>query len=124
LQEVDSKAAARSLTALWDYRRAIHERQRKEEPVPNAQAKLLDLVRRLDGALSATSQPAQKHCVDKALLEKLSRDLLAVSQVQPSQKRGFAFEPFLKDVFDTYGMTPRGSFRLCRRTNRWEFCPF
>src|SRR6266849_3953633 len=32
LQEADSKAAARALTALWDYRGAIHERQRKQEP--------------------------------------------------------------------------------------------
>jgi hypothetical protein len=112
LQGVDCKEAARALTALWDYRGAIHERQRKEESVPNARAKLLDLVRRLEGGLQATTQPAQKNRVDKTLLEKLSHDLLTVSQVQPSQKRGFAFEAFLKDLFDAYGMTPRGSFRL------------
>jgi hypothetical protein len=112
LQEVDSKAAARALTALWDYRRAIHERQRKEESIPNARAKLLDLVRRLDGALPVRGQPAQKNCGDKTALDKLSCDLLVVSRVQPSQKRGFAFESFLKDLFDAYGMTPRGSFRL------------
>jgi hypothetical protein len=111
LQEADSRAAARALTALWDYRGAIHERQRKEESVPNARAKLLDLVRRLDGGPSATGQPARKNH-DKTLLEKLSHDLLAVSQVQPSQKRGFAFESFLKNLFDAYGMTPSGSFRL------------
>ena len=28
------------------------------------------------------------------------------------QARGYAFEMFLKDLFDTYGMSARASFRL------------
>jgi hypothetical protein len=112
LQTVEPKVAARALTALWDYREAVRMRDGADEKVPDARTRLLDLVRRLDGGKSPESQPAQKPRVDKTLLEKLSHELLAVSQIQPPQKRGFVFEKFLKDLFDAYGMTPRGSFRL------------
>ena len=109
---MDPKIAARTLTALWDYREAVRERDGRAEHVTNASAKLKDLVRRLDGGKAAESQPDQKPRVDKTLLQRMSADLLAVSKIQPPQRRGFAFESFLKELFDAYGMVARGSFRL------------
>lgn len=112
LQDVDAKAAARTLTALWDYREAVRQSERRDEIVPDARARLMDLVRRLDGGKPPESQQPAKPKMDKALLERLSGELLKVSQVQPPQKRGYAFETFLKDLFDAYGMIARASFRL------------
>lgn len=48
---------------------------------------------------------------DDAQLIKLSAQLIEISKLAP-QPRGFAFERFLKDLFEVYQLAPRGSFRL------------
>jgi hypothetical protein len=73
---------------------------------------LFDLVRKLEVGKPPTASPAeQRPRLDTTLLEQLGKDLLAISRLEP-QPRGFAFEKFLKNVFDAYGMSARGSFRL------------
>lgn len=47
---------------------------------------------------------------DKAF-EESDRKLLALTSLSP-QDRGFAFEKFLKGLFETFGFCPRGSFRM------------
>jgi hypothetical protein len=44
-------------------------------------------------------------------LASLSQQLIEVSTLAP-QPRGYAFETFLKDLFEAYGLAPRASFRL------------
>lgn len=111
LQTVDAKAAAQALRALWDYREALHQRFEQTDKVPNSRTRLFDLVRKLEGGQGAAATPAQKPRTDKTLLEELGRELLRITALAP-QARGFAFEKFLKDLFDAYGMSARGSFRL------------
>ena len=45
------------------------------------------------------------------LAEQLASELVAVSRLLP-QPRGYAFEKFLTKLFDAYGLSPRGAFRL------------
>jgi hypothetical protein len=111
LQAVDGKTAATTLRALWAYREAIRERVGRTENVKDAKSRLLDLARRLEGGARPTSPPPVTQNFDKTVLAQLSQDLLAVSQLAP-HPRGFAFEKFLKDLFDGYAMAARGSFRL------------
>ena len=49
--------------------------------------------------------------VDAATTSALADRLLEVTKLKP-HARGFAFEKFLKEVFDAYGMAARASFRL------------
>jgi len=44
-------------------------------------------------------------------LAVLARELVTLSELAP-QPRGFAFEKFLKNLFDAYGLAARASFRL------------
>lgn len=44
-------------------------------------------------------------------LDALHQQFLALCQEPDSQKRGFAFENFLKDFFGAHGLDPHGSFR-------------
>jgi hypothetical protein len=44
-------------------------------------------------------------------LAELRQAFLNLEKMEP-QKRGFAFERFLNDLFAAYGLAPRGSFRL------------
>lgn len=48
---------------------------------------------------------------DPTQLATLLQQLLDVSQLAP-QPRGYAFEKFLQNLFEAYGLSPRASFRL------------
>ncbi len=111
LQLADPKDAALALKALWDYREAVRARSADTEKVKDARSRLFDLIRKLEGGAPAQSGPTPMPRVDKMLLEKLNAELIRVSLLAP-QSRGYAFEGLLKDLFDAYGMAPRGSFRL------------
>ena len=72
------------------------------------------IIERLGGAPPNSAEPTTAHReprVDAAVAFALATRLLDVSQMEP-QARGYAFEKFLKDVFDAYGMSARASFRL------------
>ncbi len=60
----------------------------------------------------APASPAPSAAVtpEPAALTALANRLLDLSGLAP-QARGFAFEGFLTDLFQTYGLAPRGSFR-------------
>ena len=49
--------------------------------------------------------------IDAIAAASLAERLLQVSKFDP-QPRGYAFERFLKDMFDAYGLSARASFRL------------
>lgn len=63
-------------------------------------------------AAAAPASPALSTAVtpEPAALAALANRLLDLSGLAP-QARGFAFEGFLTDLFQTYGLAPRGSFR-------------
>lgn len=48
---------------------------------------------------------------DPVLLSRLKNELMKLNDLA-STMRGFAFEKFLTDLFDSYDLAPRGSFRL------------
>jgi restriction endonuclease Mrr len=113
LQEVDVPTAVRALNALWEYREAVRQRAGKEENVNNAHGQLLALINRLQGKtespLSTQQKPAPAFDRQKASL--LQSELVALAQMAP-QPRGYAFEKFLKQLFDAYGLAAREPFRL------------
>jgi len=111
LQSVDAKATAQALKALWEYREALHQRFEQPDKVQNSRARLFDLVRKLEGGRPPASSTSEKPRIDKTQLELLMQELLRITVLEP-HARGFAFEKFLKDLFDVYGMVARGSFRL------------
>jgi len=57
---------------------------------------------------AAEGQPSP---MDPARLSALKNELVTISSLAPGP-RGFAFEKFLNALFDSYGLAPRGSFRL------------
>jgi len=115
LQIADNALAVRTLGALWEYREALRVRAgATTEKVPNAQMRLQELLRRL-GALergaTTTTPPPQGPGPSAEQTKKLSDDLIELSQLAP-QPRGYAFERFLKQLFDAHGMEGREPFRL------------
>ncbi|MGB9153907.1 MAG: restriction endonuclease [Alphaproteobacteria bacterium] len=111
LRTADKLTLVRTLQALWDYREAVRMRAKVENQVPNARERLTELVSQLGGSKKQNTSTAQSDTVDSETVKQLSAELIALSGLQP-QPRGYAFEKFLKNVFDAYGMKGREPFRL------------
>lgn len=112
LQTVDRPTVSRTLNALWDYRQALRLRDGREEQVANAHGQLLAIINRL-GAGMANSAPAAAApaAFDRAIFQQLQAALLGLAGLDP-QPRGYAFEAFLKTLFDRFGLEARDPFRL------------
>jgi hypothetical protein len=111
LQTVDNPTAVCTLRALGAYRESMRQHFQQEEKVPDAHARLLDLIRRLEGGLPTPPPMPPKLAADAVRIAQLRQDLVQLPQMAP-QPRGYAFEKFLKDLFDAYGMEGREPFRL------------
>lgn len=113
LQKVDIPTVVRTLKTLWEYREALRMQAKKEELVENAEGRLLSLLNRLEGkpdAAQPTGQPP-KPAFDRPRLLALRTDLLGFTQLT-AQKRGYAFEALLRDLFNVFGLEAREPFRL------------
>ncbi len=111
LQLVDDQTALKTLRALWEHRVAFLLQTGREDPVTNAEARYLAAINRIGGSpAAATPQEPPKPAFDFAKTAKLKTDLNALWNLQP-QPRGYGFEAFLKELFETYGLKPREPFR-------------
>ena len=113
LQTAPQADVLRALVALWEYRVARMRRNKQPETVADANDEFGDLVERLGGkrpTAKRPSTPSGPAPIEKAKLDGLAHDFLALSRLDP-QPRGYAFEKFLKAMFDVYGLDPRGGFR-------------
>ena len=112
LQKVDDRAAIRALAALWEQRADFLQSTGQIDPVLNAEARYLALIKRLGGAPGKASGPqeAAKPAFDREKVAALRSRLLNLTAFAP-QPRGYAFEDFLRDLFEAFGMRPREPFR-------------
>lgn len=112
LQKVDDETALRALNALWDYRGALLRQSAQEDPVRNSEARFQALLRRLGGSSEAARGPqeAPKKAFDPDQIVEFKREIVELNDLAP-QARGYAFERFLKTLFDFYGLAAREAFR-------------
>ena len=86
-----------------------------DEPIPDSAERLLkQIIRRLGGHSEPVAQPKDEEVqvqIDENLSQRIFSQLIELAALAP-QNRGFAFERFLKDLFDAYGLSARSSFRL------------
>jgi hypothetical protein len=115
LQMADKATVVRTLLALWEYREALRKREARPETLENPHGQLLALIGRLQASsttLASTTKPSTaRNAVDQAKLVTLRSELMALSGLAP-QPRGYAFEKFLKGLFDAHGLEARDAFRL------------
>jgi hypothetical protein len=115
LKTTDKSTRIRLLTALWEYRETVRRRNRAEERFPDAEHDFWGLIERLGGkrpTAKASAPAAPSLCkIDLSLSQPLRDRLVELSQIEP-KARGFAFERFLKELFDANGLAARASFRL------------
>lgn len=113
LQTVDKPTVVRTLKALWEYREALRLRSDQADKVENAHGRLLALIDRLEGRPENASfaRQAPTPAFGRPKLAQLKADLVSLSSLAP-QPRGYAFEKFLKQFFDVYGLATQEPFRL------------
>ena len=114
LRQADRQTALDTLNALWEYREASSITADHPELDASVRAACFRIIERLGGKSPEPAVPTATHRelrVDAAAASALAARLLDISTMDP-QARGYAFEKFLKDVFDAYGMSARASFRL------------
>jgi hypothetical protein len=104
--------AIKALKALWDHHEVLRVRNGEEENLPNAQTRFLQLLARLGDAPEPVKQEvASKPTFNGARYGELQTSLIALGAMSP-QPRGFAFEKYLKQLFDAFGLEARSAFRL------------
>lgn len=114
LQRANRHTARRTLEVLWEYREASSVTADYPALEDSVRAAYFRIVERLGGRPPEPEAPAaqrQGRLVDAALTSVLAARLVEISVMGP-HPRGYAFEKFLKDVFDAYGMSGRASFSL------------
>ena len=113
LQTCDDATAVRALEALWEHRGEYLTRSRGADPVANAETRYQALINRLSGGVSPQRAKASPKtaAVDRQAVTKIKTDLLQVTALAP-HARGYAFEGFLKGLFNAFGLAAQEPFRL------------
>lgn len=102
------------LSSLWAYRQTMFRISGETDPLIDLGTDLSALVVRLGGqplTLSVPPRPAshpKEEPVDHAGLMAALREVMALDP----QPRGFAFERFLRRMFDAWGLDARQAFRI------------
>lgn len=112
LNKVDLATAVRTLQALWQYRENNRRDTGVDEWMENAEGRFLSLLNRMQGRpdpAAATAPP--KPAYDRSKLLSLKQRLISMSDLAP-QARGYAFEGWLGEFFNVYGLESREPFRL------------
>jgi Restriction endonuclease len=110
LQTADKATAVKALKALWEYRETMRQRAREEEKIPEAERRFGELIAKLEGAAPKVTAPARS-AVSGAEFSELFTKLMDLASMAPN-RRGYAFEKYLKDLFDAFGLEARAAFRL------------
>lgn len=112
LNKVDLATAIKTLKALWKYREAVRQSEGRDDWVVNAEGQFLSLINRLEGkpAVTFSANPPPKPALDVQRIVRLKNKLLEPSSLPP-HPRGYAFEAWLKEAFDCFGLEAREPFR-------------
>jgi hypothetical protein len=110
LNKVDVATSTKTLRALWDYREGRRKDRGREEWVPNAEGRFHSLLARMEGKPGAAPAEPPKAAYDRPKVIALKQRLVELSALAP-HPRGYAFEAWLRDAFNFYGLAAREPFR-------------
>lgn len=110
LNKVDLPTSIKTLQALWDYREGVRKHRGRDEWVPNAEGRFHSLLNRMQGKPDAGQSEPPKAAYDRPKALALKQRLIELSGMAP-HPRGYAFEAWLRDAFNFYGLEAREPFR-------------
>lgn len=107
-------AVIKALHALWEYRETTRRRSGVQESLLSAGDELSAIIERMGGQPLPKPRPSSSTrtaSLDTNRISQLAQDFLHLNNLDP-QPRGYAFERFLKHIFDAFGLEAREAFRL------------
>ena len=113
LRTVDDSNATKALKALWQHRHALRERRGDGSEGATVQGRFLQIIDKLEGRAATPIHtdvaPIPAFGVEK--FHGFNEQLVALNYLNP-QPRGYAFEKFLQELFNAFGLAAREPFRL------------
>ena len=110
LTQAKDATALRTLQALWRHRVAQLRRSGDADPIPEAEARYQALLTKLGGGAASEAPRAAAPGIDPARIDALKTEIVRITSLAP-QQRGYAFEGFLKELFNAHGLQAREAFR-------------
>lgn len=110
LRGATSALQLKALEALWEYRQTMRRRHGDTAPPTPIEEEYIALMERLRAGRAPAPVTTGRN-IDQTKARILQTKLLEVSRLDV-QPRGFAFEKFLRGLFEVSGLAPRASFRL------------
>lgn len=115
LERGQPAAVAKALTALWDYRQTMlrlsGEADSKAGLGPDLSAMIVRLGGRPLTLAPPKAKPAAEAQPEPEVLAALTADFQEIMRLEP-HPRGYAFEKFLKRLFDAWSLDARQAFKL------------
>jgi hypothetical protein len=113
LNKIDLATSVKTLKVLWEYRETNRKARGRKEWVPNAEGRFLSLLNKMQGRPDqvATQGTPPRPAFDWPKIQALKQRLIDLSALGP-QPRGYAFEIWLTDAFNVFGLAAREPFRL------------
>lgn len=113
LNKVDLPTSLKTLEALWDYRETKRKDRGRAEWVRDAEVRFIALLGKMGGKPAQANPQGEppKPVVDRTRIAALKQRLIEFSSLAP-QPRGYAFEEWLTDAFNAFGLAAREPFRL------------
>jgi hypothetical protein len=115
LERGQPAAIAKALTALWGYRSTMYRLSGETDKDAELGPELSAMIVRLGGqplALAAQKPKAPAHIQpSRDEFGALNSSFREIMQLDP-HPRGYAFEKFLKRLFDAFGLEAREAFKL------------
>ena len=113
LNKVDLATSIKTLQSLWVYRESKRQDGGRKEWVHNAESRFLALLNKMQGKPAQEPQRSEipTPAFDQAKILVLKQQLIDLTALEP-QARGYAFEVWLIDAFNAFGMAAREPFRI------------
>lgn len=113
VQNESLPVVVKAIKALWDYRQALMERDGEQETLSNIDNRMEALISSIGGQWDKPAPPAPRASaivLDLTNVAGFTKRLLDLSSLAP-HPRGYAFEEFLRDLFDAYRLEAHKAFR-------------
>ena len=113
LRSANPSTIHKTLVALWDHRISVPGLAKGKPLDSGTEVSFRKIVEKFGGSLpgkAPTTAPTSA-VAPESVLARLKEQLIEISNMDP-HPRGYAFEAFLKNVFDAYGLAGKAAFRL------------
>ena len=111
LRNADAPTVIKTLKALWEHREVFRKRCKLVDEIDDAYNRLQEILAYLGDKPKVSSPATNKANFEHVKYDVINTALMSLTDRSPHE-RGYAFEKFLKKLFDAFGLEAESPFRL------------